>query len=95
MRIESTKLRGDLIVVPGVELKPARLNALRCFRATECDDGKLLAALVNRLLASPTLQLQDFRTYGETHSVRARLYEVWFAPGTITLTEAGAPTKAP
>jgi hypothetical protein len=41
------------------------------------------------LLTSPTLRLEDFSQtrYGETGAIRPRHYEVWFAPGAITLAQ--------
>jgi hypothetical protein len=88
--IEKMRIGDDLIVVPGVELSPSRGNVLRCFRADECDaDGKRLVGIVNRLLASPTLRLEDFSQTRsvDTGKMRPRHYEVWFAPGAITLAQ--------
>jgi hypothetical protein len=97
LQIESTKLGDDSIVVPGIELQPSRANVLRCFRASECADGKRLMDIVNRILASPTLQLEDFSktSYGEANDIRPRHYEVWFAPGTITLRRPAEVKRAP
>lgn len=60
---------------------------LRCFRTEECrQDGDALVRALAGLLQSPKPSLEDFSTlYGSSGSIRARHYELWFAPGAIVL----------
>ena len=87
--LEALEVDGTKIVVPGIELVKASLtrSVLRCFTAQDClKEGKALVAAANSLLQQPQLELQDLSArYGTSTSIRPRHYEVWFAPGAITL----------
>lgn len=78
-------------LVPGVELvarSPSR-SVLRCFRAEECrTDGERLVKVANSILQRPSLVLEDLSArYGKSTDIRPRHFEVWFAPGAISLRE--------
>jgi hypothetical protein len=90
LRIERQRIGKESIVVPGVELKVSKTSALRCFRAGECaEEGKLLASIVNDLLQSPKVDVQDLTRSIGPGNARPRHYEIWFAPGPIALVDAG------
>ena len=87
--LEGTAVNGARVVVPGIELvsgAPPR-SVVRCFQADECaGEGRALVAVVNNLLAAPQFELQDLSArYSTSRNVRPRHYEIWFAPGPITL----------
>jgi hypothetical protein len=84
---------GDVkLLVPGVQLVSSQTNTgvLRCFDADECkDEAKRLQALLNGLIASPELALQDLsKQYGNSSKIRPHHYEVWFGRGPLTLQPA-------
>ncbi|HMU16705.1 MAG TPA: hypothetical protein PKC95_04575, partial [Thauera aminoaromatica] len=88
-RLRSVRIGDAALELPGIVLvkaAPAR-SMLRCFRTEECrQDGEALARALAALLQSPTPSLEDFSAlYGSSGSVRARHYELWFAPGAIVL----------
>lgn len=76
----------SLSVIPPAGVQRAKGNSLRCFRDDECVEARQLLALVNPLLVSPQLVLQDLSAvYGNSKTMRSRHYEIWFAPGGIEL----------
>lgn len=88
-RLRSVRIGGDALELPGIVLvkaAPTR-SMLRCFRTEECrQDGDALVRALAGLLQSPKPSLEDFSTlYGSSGSIRARHYELWFAPGAIVL----------
>jgi flagellar basal body-associated protein FliL len=91
LRIEREKVGGESIVVPGVQLKASTVNALRCFRASECEEAARLVGIVNSLLQTPKLSVQDFTQDGAKSNPRPRQYEIWLAPGAIELAGSKAP----
>jgi type II secretory pathway pseudopilin PulG len=88
-RIAGIKVGGVTPVVPGIELVKASVprSVLRCFDSDECrTEGTALTGAINALLASPNLVLEDLsERYGQSKSIRARHYEIWFATGDIAL----------
>ncbi|HEY1303296.1 MAG TPA: hypothetical protein VGF24_07085 [Vicinamibacterales bacterium] len=89
--LEKEKLGGDGIVVPGIQrVKPIRGNELRCFRASECEDARRVVDILNRLVASPKVVLNPMTgtSYEDSPNIRPRHFELWFAPGPITLRSA-------
>lgn len=89
LQLETRRLGATAIVVPGIEMvkaAPAR-SVLRCFQPEECrTDGVELLALVNGLLRTPTVVLEDLSgRYGDSRTIRPRHYELWFADGDIEL----------
>jgi len=89
--LEKEKLGGDGIVVPGIQrVKPIRGNELRCFRASECEDARRLVDILNRLVASPKVVLNPMTgtSYEDSPNIRPRHFELWFAPGPITMRSA-------
>jgi hypothetical protein len=95
-RLAGARLGDYTILVPGIQrvdgAPPKAL--LRCFVAEECTQyGGQLADILNRQLVDPKLRLQDFsRTYTPDGSIRALHFEIYFAPGAITLTPQDAKT---
>ena len=86
-RMRKIRLGTNLLSVPSTEIQKSKATALRCFRASECEEGKQLLELLNQQLQSPKLDLQDFSArYEKSTGIRPRHYEVWFAPGEIRLT---------
>lgn len=88
-RLRTTRIGGVMPELPGIVLvktAPAR-SMLRCFRPEECgSDGTALAGAIGAMLRTPTVVLEDFSTlYGSSTTVRARHYELWFAPGPIRI----------
>ena len=88
-RLRSVRIGDDALELPGIVLvkaAPTR-SMLRCFRTEECrQDGDALVRALAGLLQSPKPSLEDFSTlYGSSGSIRARHYELWFAPGAIVL----------
>lgn len=82
-RLLAQQRLGDAaIVVPGVQRVGGQRpgSVLRCFHADECrTEAPALAALANRLLASPTLAVQDLSArYENDPGLRPHHYEVWF-----------------
>jgi hypothetical protein len=87
--LEGATLNGARIVVPGIELVSSSPpgSVLRCFQQDECErEAVSLAGVVNKLLAEPEVKVQDLSLrYAKGKNVRARHYELWFAPGPIRL----------
>jgi len=87
--IEKSRIGDAPIVVPGIQrvAAPPPRNLLRCFVADECRQyGPQLLKLFNAQLESPKLELQDFsKTYTPNGSIGPQHFEVYFAPGAITL----------
>lgn len=88
-RLRATRIGGAMPELPGIVLvktAPAR-SMLRCFRPEECrSDGTALAAAIDTVLRTPAVTLEDFSArYGSSTAVRARHYELWFAPGPIRI----------
>ena len=88
-RLRSVRIGDDALELPGIVLvkaAPTR-SMLRCFRTEECrQDGDALVRALGGLLQSPKPSLEDFSAlYGSSGSIRARHYELWFAPGAIVL----------
>lgn len=93
-RLAGARLGDATILVPGIQRvdgAPTRA-LLRCFVGEECTQyGSQLVDIVNRQLAEPKLRLQDFsRTYAPDGSIRPLHFEIYFAPGPITLRPADA-----
>lgn len=89
LQLEARRLGETAVVVPGIEVvkaAPAR-SVLRCFQPEECKtDGVALLALVNGLLRTPTVVLEDLSMrYGDSRAIRPRHYELWFADGNLEL----------
>jgi energy-coupling factor transporter ATP-binding protein EcfA2 len=85
-RLRGTKLDGGALSVPGVELKASARTELRCFRPADCDDAQALADDINQQLAAPDVKVEDLsQKYANSKSIRDRHFELWFAPGDITL----------
>ena len=88
-KIAGIKVGGVAPVVPGIELvkSPVSRSVLRCFDSDECrTEGTELTGALNALLARPNLVLEDLsERYGQSKSIRARHYEIWFATGDIAL----------
>jgi hypothetical protein len=87
--LEGASIDGMKVIVPGIELvkaSPPR-SVLRCFSNEECrGEARRIVDLVNALLVEPQVELQDLSDrYGESTNIRPRHYELWFAPGNITL----------
>jgi hypothetical protein len=82
-------LGGAKIVVPGIQMvrKSPSGSELRCFRAEECrGETQRLADIANSLLLEPKLKIFDLsERYRGSTAIRARHYELWFAPGPISL----------
>ena len=77
--------------MPGIQAvdKTASKPVLRCFHAAECrDEAPQIMAMVQGLLASPTLMLEDAGATFESQGVRARHYEVWLTGSEIRLAAA-------
>ena len=93
-QLEQTQLDGEPVVVPGIELVSGSLSrsAVRCFRVEECQtDGRQLVDAVNGMLGTPQVVLEDLSSlYAKATNIRRRHYELWFAPGEITLRPAQA-----
>ena len=88
-RLRSVRIGDAALELPGIVLvkaAPTR-SMLRCFRTEECrQDGDALVRTLAALLQSPKPTLEDFSAlYGSSGSIRARHYELWFAPGAIVL----------
>ena len=88
-QLRSVRIGDAALELPGIVLvkaAPTR-SMLRCFRTEECrQDGDALVRALAGLLQSPKPSLEDFSTlYGSSGSIRARHYELWFAPGAIVL----------
>lgn len=92
--LEREGVGGMPIVVPGIDLvgSAPSVSVLRCFQATECTkEAAAILDTANRLLGTPTLQLQDLSAqYGDSKSIRPRHYEIWFT-GDVRLRSAAAP----
>jgi hypothetical protein len=90
--LETLTIDGVRIIVPGIELVRSTpgVPVLRCFQRSDCQgEARRVLEEVNRLLASPTLRLQDLSgRYGNSPNVRPRHYEIWFT-GPVTLRTAG------
>lgn len=88
-RLRSLRIGDAALELPGiVQVKAAPTRSmLRCFRPEECrQDGEVLVRALAGLLQSPKPSLEDFSAlYGSSGSIRARHYELWFAPGAIVL----------
>ncbi|NML15012.1 nSTAND1 domain-containing NTPase [Azohydromonas caseinilytica] len=82
LQLGKLQLGSATVVAPGVQLVEKQQNngVLRCFRASECrDEAPQLLRLINALLASPKLELQDLsERYDASSRIRPRHYEVWF-----------------
>lgn len=88
-RLRSVRIGDAALELPGIVLvkaAPTR-SMLRCFRTEECrQDGDALVRTLAALLQSPKPTLEDFSAlYGSSGSIRARHYELWFAPGAIVM----------
>lgn len=88
-RLRSVRIGDAMLELPGIVLvkaAPTR-SMLRCFRTEECrQDGDALVRTLAVLLQSPKPTLEDFSAlYGSSGSIRARHYELWFAPGAIVM----------
>jgi hypothetical protein len=85
------------LLAPGVQLVTTQANTgvLRCFRVDECrDEAQRLLDLVNSLLASPKLRLQDLsKQYGADTRLRPHSYELWFGHEALVLQTAPARAK--
>jgi hypothetical protein len=96
LRIEAARIDDVALVVPGIQLvdAPPKDSLLRCFVADDCKRyGPRLVEVVNAALTSPKVVLQDFsKTYTPTGALRPQHFELYFAPGPITL--AGQPPSA-
>lgn len=90
--LERSKLGSNTIVVPGIEVKHADVNAFRCFSTADCESSGPLLGLINSLLRSPQLEYQDLTQtpYGRKANVKPKTYEIWFAPGTLSMASVGA-----
>lgn len=85
------RLGDSPLVAPGVQLKPARRSELRCFTPEECaGEARQLLQLINGLLQSPPLQLQDLSKPYANANLRPRHYELWFGEGELQLRQPGA-----
>lgn len=87
--LKQHELGGAKIVVPSIQLvkgSPPR-SELRCFHAEECTgETRRLADIANGLLLEPKLKIFDLsERYRGSTAIRARHYELWFAPGPISL----------
>jgi hypothetical protein len=93
LRIEAGRVGDAAVTVPGIQLidAPPTYSLLRCFVAEDCRQyGAGLVELINAQLVSPKVRLQDFSgVYKATKALQPQHFEVYFAPGVITLT--GAP----
>jgi hypothetical protein len=99
LRRELAQIRLDSgpVVAPGIELVkngPPR-SVLRCFKSAECEgDGRRLLAEINKLVAT-RVELQDLSDrYGDATQLRPLHFEIWFAPGEISMRSA-ADTSRP
>lgn len=87
------RLGDSPLVAPGVQLvaKQASQGVLRCFTAEECtNEARQLLQLVNGLLQSPPLQLQDLSRQYDDKNLRPRHYELWFGEGDLRVREVSA-----
>lgn len=86
--IGTRRLDGSALVAPGVQRVEVQADTgvLRCFSADECrGEAHKVLALVNGLLRTPQLTLQDLSRQYADAKVRPRHYEVWFGAGEIVL----------
>jgi hypothetical protein len=86
--LEGKTLNGAKVVVPGIELVSASPpgSVLRCFQKEDCDEAVSLLQLIEQVLAEPRLKIQDLSgRYSSSKNIRGRHFEIWFAPGPITL----------
>lgn len=85
--IESEKIGGTSVIVPGIDLVKISVSSaeLRCFVAEDCQAwGDRLLKLINSQLVSPKVKLNDFsKTYTNTGAIRALHFELYFPPGEI------------
>ncbi len=91
-RIGAQRLDGTALVAPGVQLVEYQTNTgvLRCFAADECrGEARKVLVLLNGLLASPQLTLQDLSKQYADAKVRPHHYEVWFGASEIVLRSTG------
>lgn len=87
-QIGTQRLDGTALVAPGVQLVEYQTNAgvLRCFAVEECrGEARKVLVLVNGLLRSPQLTLQDLSRQYADAKVRPHHYEVWFGANEIVL----------
>ncbi len=87
-KVSQQSLGADPIKVIPADLHGYVRDELRCFRKAECEEAKQLLEVLNAQLAQPKLRLTDVSaTYEHSKTIRPRHYEVWFAPGTITVVQ--------
>lgn len=87
------RFEGQSLDVPGTQRvdKTTSRPVLRCFHAAECGgEAQRIMAMVNGLLASPPLVLDDASATFEKRGVRARQYELWFTDSEIRLAARAA-----
>lgn len=89
LHLRENALISGPIVVPGIELigRFTGRSAVRCFRDAECaSEGRALVDLLNQLLVTPSVRLEDLSARFEyATDIRPRTYELWFGPGPIEL----------
>lgn len=75
------------VVVPGIELVPQKAdNTLRCTRTDSCAMADTVLQWINARLASPPLTKRDLSgKFAGATNIRPGTFEVWFAPGPISL----------
>jgi hypothetical protein len=94
-RIETMRIGSVAIVVPGIQKVGSGppFSQLRCFAPMECQqNGPRLLQIINSELSEPTIRLQNFSSFGQSGDgkFRADHYELWFAPGPISLRQSGS-----
>lgn len=89
-RIRGLTLNGADVLVPGIEIRSrGGDNTLRCFKPEECVIGKMLLADIQSFLAAPSIRLLDLSArYQDATNIRPMHYELWFAPGDISVLPA-------
>ena len=75
------------LVTPGVQLvKQPNQGVLRCFAPEECaGEARQVLELINGLLQSPQLQLQDLSKPYATANLRPSHYEAWFGENVVRI----------
>lgn len=89
-RLQSTPILGGTLNFRPIQVAQYQSgNALRCFRADECQvDGPMLLSILNgvtEFMGGNEVQLRDFSAqYGDSDKIRPRHYELWLAPDVVT-----------